>query len=239
MTPDEVAVIVSVIVPRCVRPDVEMVRVELDAAGFGLKEAVVAFGRPLTVRLAVVLTLTPYVVEAPCVTVWLVGVAVTVSVAAATVSATCVECVAVEPLPVIVSVSDERGSAFKRRAGSGLMTGRESRRAGRSRRFYSRIAVGSFVSERGFRDIDSSSDHFDDCVSVLLTYDLFDVGLDVCREHDERARVLPNFVVGVWRDLEQVDAAVVGAFAGDRKWSHQFPEGIVQCGDPFVDSAEH
>jgi hypothetical protein len=49
--PPLVPVIVSGNVPGAVFDLVEMVSVEVDVAGFGLNEAVVRLGRPLTLRL--------------------------------------------------------------------------------------------------------------------------------------------------------------------------------------------
>jgi hypothetical protein len=94
---------------------VVIVSMEAVVAGFGLKVAVAPVDRPLTLRLTglvkppdgVIVRL--YVVEPPCVTVWLDGVELTVKFGAITISETLLVCVKAPPVPVIVSVEEPPG----------------------------------------------------------------------------------------------------------------------------------
>ncbi len=111
VTPPPVPVIVSVKVPLRVFRAVLTVSVEVEVAGFGLNEAVVLFGSPLTLRLTALVNppcgviVTVYAVELPPPTVRLLGLAPIEKsevAAAVTVRLTVVVCVAVVPVPVTV-----------------------------------------------------------------------------------------------------------------------------------------
>ena len=113
--PPPTPVMVNVDGPVGVPALVMIVSVEAVVAGFGLKVAVAPVDRPLTLRLTglvkppdgVIVRL--YVVEPPCVTVWLDGVELTVKFGAITISETLLVCVKAPPVPVIVSVEEPPG----------------------------------------------------------------------------------------------------------------------------------
>jgi hypothetical protein len=106
-----VPVIVSAYVPGVEPERARIEKVDVDVVGFGLNDAVVRLGRPLTLRLTEPLkpfsglTVIAYVVVAPRATVREVGEAESVKSGAAACTTSCTDAVCVsEPLvPVIVT----------------------------------------------------------------------------------------------------------------------------------------
>jgi hypothetical protein len=108
--PPPVPVMVNVEEPTGVLAPVVIVSVEVVVAGFGLNVPAAPEGNPLIVRLTglvkppdgVIVTL--YVVEPPCCTVWLDGVALSAKFGAFTTRETVLLCVKAPLVPVSVSV---------------------------------------------------------------------------------------------------------------------------------------